>query len=121
MRGFNTHQVSSFDSAFGDLRRLKEFADRLKAPPIPKLNKEDLPKKGSANDEAPNFFNLQDKDNKGSSIPQAPESDIIRYLSKESTTSFTTKGIIQIAEMFGTTEYHIRLLISSLVTDKYGG
>ena len=122
MRGHNAHQLSFMDSAFGDLRRLKEFADRLKAPPKPKINEEDLPKeKRPPSETAQNSFTYsQSKYKNSKATTQAADSEIIRYLSKASFTSFTSRGIIQIAEGFGTSEGHIRSLISSMVTSKYG-
>jgi hypothetical protein len=127
MRGQNAYQLSFLDNPFKDLRRLKEFADKVKRPPkiIADLSGAS-PKKEGPIYETPgsSYFNLQAKYKNHQSASQGSiqisEFEIINFLRKATSTAFTIGGIVKLSYQFNINEQRLRALISSVVRERIG-
>lgn len=115
-------QLTFLDSAYADIRKLQELAQKIRKPPkLCSPPKETTIKKGPPpfRETANSCLNLQGKNTNSDSSSQASDSEIINFLEQQSSMSFTATGILSIAKSFGSTEGHIRCLISKIVSSKY--
>ncbi|RZK65072.1 MAG: hypothetical protein EOO85_28825 [Pedobacter sp.] len=105
-----------------EIGELQEFARKIKDPPQvlqkEKRLKEERPPLQETSRSSYDECRLKYKNLK--EVSQTPESEIIRFLYKQSSLSFTVGKILSMAEDFGVSEYHLRTLISTVTKLKYG-
>jgi hypothetical protein len=127
MRSQSAYQMSFLENPFRDLKRLKKFADKVRRPPDVKPDISGAPpKKEGPINETPDSsnFNLQAKYKNHQSASQGSiqisEFEIIKFLRKASSTTFTVAGILKLSIQFNIDEQRLRGLISSVVREKIG-
>lgn len=112
------------DRALRDIARLQDLARKIKDPPG--FNqKENRPKQERPPfQEASKDFNFDCKPqiNQSQRVFQTtPESDIIKFISKTSSLSFSVRSLEALSIQFGISEFRLRQLISSVINNKMRG